>query len=116
MAVFAYLRVSPGAEGRRVAALLLGGVAATAIGFVLVFVAVQRYSYLPDGRSAYELFRFNLDFYVWFVVALAGSYTAAARTPGERALAVLAASPLLQAAVPLAFIFLEQWFAGRAGF
>lgn len=115
VAVLAYLRVRPDAEGRQIAGLLLGGVAATAVAFFLVFLAVQRYSYLPEGRSAYELFRFDLDLYVWFVVALAGTYAAAARVAGRRALAVLAASPLFQAAVPLAFIFLEQWFAGRGG-
>ena len=115
VAVLAYLRVRPDAEGRRVAGLLLGGVAATAVGFLVVFLAAQRYSYLPAERSAYELFRFNLDLYVLFVVAPAGGYTAAARVGGRRALAILAASPLLQAAVPLAFILLEQWFAGRAG-
>lgn len=82
----------------------------------MVFVAAQRDSYLPAERSAYGLLRFNLDLYVRFVVALAGGYTAAARVGGRRTLAVLAASPLLQAAVPLAFLFLEQWFAGRAGF
>lgn len=116
VAVLAYLRVHPGPEGRRVAGLLLGGVAATAVGFFVVFIAVQQYSYLPDGRSTYELFRFNLDLYVWFVLALTGAYTAAARTAGKRALAILAASPLLQAAVPLTFLLLEQWFAGRTGF
>lgn len=116
VAVLAYLRVRPGAEGRRVAGLLLGGVVATAVGFLVVFVAAQRYNYLPTERSAYELFRFNLDLYVWFVVALAGGYTAAARVGGRRALAILTATPLLQAAVPLAFLFLEQWFARRARF
>ena len=115
VAVLAYLRVRPDAESRRLAALLLWGVAATAVGFVVVFLAVQWYSYVPDGRSAYQLFRFDLDLYVWFVVALAGTYTAAARLDDGRALAVLAACPVVQLSVPVAFVLLEQWFVARGG-
>jgi hypothetical protein len=113
-AVLAYLHGSPAAGDRRIAGLLLGGLLATAVAFVVVFVAVQRYSYLPQDRTAYQLFRFELDLYVWFVLSLSGTYAAAARTDGRRALAVLAASPLLQASVPVALVLLEQWFAARA--
>lgn len=115
MAVLAYLHGDPDAGDRRIAGLLLGGVVATGVAFLVVFVAVQRYSYLPSGRSSYELFRFQLDLYVWFVVSLAGTYAAAARVDGRRALAVLAASPLVQLSVPVAFVLLEQWFAARGG-
>lgn len=115
IAVLAYLHGRPAAEDRRIAGLLLGGVVATGLAFFVVFVAVQRYSYLPSGHSSYELFRFQLDLYVWFVVSLAGTYAAAARLDGRRTLAVLAASPLVQLSVPVAFVLLEQWFAGRAG-
>lgn len=113
VAVLAYLRVRPAAGSRRLAALLLWGVASTAIGFVAVFFAVQWYSYVPEGRSTYQLFRFDLDLYVWFVLSLAGTYAAAARLDGERALAVLAASPVVQLSVPVALVLLEQWFVAR---
>ena len=115
IAVLASLRVRPDAESRRVAASLLWGVAATAIGFAAVFLTVQWYSYVPEGRSTYQLFRFDLDLYLWFVLSLAGTYTAAARLDAERALAVLAASPVVQASVPVALVLLEQWFVARGG-
>lgn len=115
VALLAYLAVDPDAGDRRIAGLLLWGVAATAVAFVVVYVAVQRYSYLPEDRSAYELFRFQLDTYVWFVGSLAGSYAAAARVDARRDLAVLATGPLVQLSVPVAFVLLEQWFAARGG-
>lgn len=115
VAVLAYLHGDPGAGDRRIAGLLLWGLAATAVAFVAVFVAAQQYSYLPRDRTAYELFRFQLDTYVWFVASLAGAYAAAARLDGRRDLAVLAASPLVQLSVPVAFVLLEQWFAARGG-
>lgn len=43
VAVLAYLRVRPAAEGRHIAGLLPGGVAATAVAFFVVFLAVQRF-------------------------------------------------------------------------
>lgn len=115
VAVLTYLQIRPDADGRRIAGLLLGGVLATAIAFVVVFLAVQRFSYLPEERSTYRLFRFQLDLYVWFVLSLAGVYTAAARLDDERALAVLAASPFVQLSVPIVFVLLERWFAALGG-
>lgn len=112
-AVLAYLTGDPDADDRRIAGLLLWGVVATAVAFLVVFLAVQRYSYLPEGRSAYELFRFQLDTYLWVVGSLAGTYAAAARLDARRDLAALAASPLVQLSVPVAFVLLEQWFATR---
>ena len=115
VALLAYLHGHSDAGDRRIAGLLLWGVAATAVALLVVFVAAQRYSYLPEDRSTYRLFRFQLDLYVWFVVSLAGTYAAAARAGARRDLAVLAAGPLVQLSVPLAFVLLEQWFATRGG-
>ena len=116
VAVLAYLRVRPATAQRRLAALLLWGVVATGLAFVAVFVVVQDYSYIPHERSAYELFRFDLDLYLWFVLALAGTYTAAARTGGRRALAAAAAAPVAQVVVPVALVFLEVWLVEPGGF
>lgn len=116
IAVLAYLRVRPAADQRRLAGLLLWGVVATGVAFLAVFVVVENYSYLPRERSNYELFRFDLDLYLWFVLALAGTYTAAARVGGRRALAALAAAPLVQVVVPVALVFLERWLADGTGF
>lgn len=114
-ALLAYLQGHPDAGDRRIAGLLLWGLAATAVAFLVIFVAAQRFSYLPEERSAYELFRFQLDLYVWFVVSLAGTYAAAARVDARQDLSVLAAGPLVQLSVPVAFVLLEQWFATRGG-
>lgn len=67
-----------------------------------------------------EAFQNPLATRVWFTTRIlfaetGSSVNASASSTGRHALAVLAASSLFQAAVPLGFIFLEQWFAGRGG-
>lgn len=93
-----------------------GASSRTGIAFVVVFVVVQDYSHVPHERSAYELFRFDLDLYLWFVLALAGAYAAAARAGGRRALAALAAAPVARVVVPVALVFIEVWLVEPGGF
>jgi len=117
IAALAYLRVRPAVDQRHLAGLLLWGLVSTAVAFFVVLLAVQSCRYIPDGRSTYELFRFDPDVYVQFVVGLAGTVAAAARRAGRRRLALLAVAPVVQLAVPVAFIFVEQWLTGSgAGF
>lgn len=96
--------------------LLLWGVVATGIASVVVFVIVQDFSHIPHERSAYELFRFDLDLYLWFVLVLAGTYVAAARVGGRRAFTALAAAPVAQVVVPVALVFIEVWLVEPGGF
>jgi hypothetical protein len=95
VAVALYLRLRPSTGRRRGAVRVAWGfLGTTAAGLLVVLVAIG--TRLPRPYEAWEFFLLDLGVFLWFVVALAGAYAAAALTRGRGSTVAFAAGPVAQ--------------------
>ncbi|MFC7078675.1 hypothetical protein [Haloarcula halophila] len=100
VATLLFARVRPRTPPLQTVGLLLWGAAGSGIAVLLVYVQAVSME-LPRPLSGTEMVLFDVGMFCWFVGVLAAGYAHAAGQRPDRAVALLAVLPILQAAYVL---------------
>lgn len=106
VAVFTYLHFRE-ASYQRLAALLAWGVVASGVAVVGLYLLTANYA-LPRPLTGAEMVAYDLGMFLWVVLALGGTYAAAARRHGRAAVLALLLSPVVQTAFAAVMVVLVE--------
>lgn len=106
VATLVYLRFAD-ATRRQLLALLAWGLFGTGAAVILVYLQVVG-TELPRAMTGLEMVLYDLGLFLWFVVALAAAYAAAATSRGRTAVVALLLGPVIQAAFLLLMVLLVE--------
>lgn len=93
------------ASYQRLAALLVWGVVASGAAVLGLYLLTVNYT-LPRPLTGMEMVAYDFGMFLWFVLALVGTYVAAARRRGRAALLALLLSPVVQCAFAVVMVVL----------
>lgn len=106
VAVFVYLRCHE-ASYQRLATLLGWGIVGSGVAVIGHYLLTVNY-FLPRPLTGAEMVVYDFGMFLWYVLALAGMYTVAARSRGRTAVLVLLLAPVVQTAFALVMVILVE--------